>query len=54
MGNGSGYGYVQNEEGVDRAFLEAGEYELEVPDERVPCEIRFGALYDPRMERVRG
>jgi len=53
VGKGIGYGYVRNPDGVDRAYLEAGQYELEVADERVPCEIHFGVLYDPRMERVK-
>jgi len=53
VGKGIGYGYVRNPKGVDRAFLEAGEYELEVADERVACEIRFGALYDAGMGRVK-
>ncbi len=49
-----GYGYVRNDTGVTRDYLESGAYELEVAARRVPCEIRFGALYDPNMERVKG
>ncbi len=47
------YGYVRKEEGVDRAFLEAGDYALEVACEKIPCRIRFGALYDPEMARIK-
>jgi len=48
-----GYGYVHNADGVDRAYLERGGYELEVATERVACELHLGPLYDPKMERVK-
>jgi 4-methylaminobutanoate oxidase (formaldehyde-forming) len=48
-----GYGYVRCAEGVDSAYLLAGNYELEVATNRVPCAIHLGALYDPKMERVK-
>ena len=48
-----GYGYVRRAEGVDREYLLAGRYELEVATERVPCSMHLEPLYDPRMERVR-
>ncbi len=48
-----GYGYVRRPAGVDRAFLESGRYELEVAAARVACDIRFGALFDPDMKKIR-
>ena len=33
--------------------IPTGNYELEVATERVPCQLRIGPLYDPRMERVK-
>ena len=48
-----GYGYVRKGQGVDRDYLEAGNYELEVACERIPAEIQFGPLYDPSMSRVK-
>ena len=48
-----GYGYVRRAEGVDKDFLLAGNYELEVATERVPCEIHLQPLYDPKMERIK-
>ena len=50
---GIGYGYVRRASGVDRDYLLAGSYELEVATERVPCAIHLGPLYDPKMERVK-
>jgi 4-methylaminobutanoate oxidase (formaldehyde-forming) len=54
VGKPIGYGYVRNGDGVDRAFLESGRYELEVAGERVPCRLHQKALYDPSNARVRG
>jgi sarcosine dehydrogenase len=48
-----GYGYVRNKAGIDRAYLERGAYELEVATERVPAQIHFGPLFDPKMERIK-
>ena len=48
-----GYGYVRREEGVDDAFLESGNYELEVATERVPCQYQAATLYDPDQARVK-
>jgi 4-methylaminobutanoate oxidase (formaldehyde-forming) len=50
---GIGYGYVRRASGVDRDYLLAGRYELEVATERVPCAIHLGPLYDPKMERIK-
>jgi 4-methylaminobutanoate oxidase (formaldehyde-forming) len=48
-----GYGYVRRAEGVNRDYLLAGKYELEVATERVPCAIHLQPLYDPQMTRVK-
>ena len=48
-----GLGYVRNPGGVDRAYLEAGAYELEVATRRVPCELHLRPLYDPEMNRIK-
>ncbi len=48
-----GYGYVHCKDGVTMDYLKAGSYELEVASERYPCQIQFGPLYDPKMEKVK-
>jgi 4-methylaminobutanoate oxidase (formaldehyde-forming) len=53
IGRSIGYGYVRNQDGVDRAYVLAGRYELEVAGERVPAEVFLSPPYDPRSERVR-
>jgi 4-methylaminobutanoate oxidase (formaldehyde-forming) len=52
VGANIGYGYIRRDEGVDRAYLESGSYELEVACERVPCRLHFGPLYDPGRKRI--
>jgi 4-methylaminobutanoate oxidase (formaldehyde-forming) len=48
-----GYGYVRHAEGVDAAYVNSGEYELEVATRRVKCDVYLSPLYDPKMERVK-
>jgi sarcosine dehydrogenase len=48
-----GYGYVRRQGGMSREYLMAGNYELEVATERIPCRLHLSPLYDPKMERVR-
>jgi len=53
VGKAIGYGYVRRAQGVDRAFLQSGTYELEVATERVPCRIELAPLVDPKMLRIK-
>jgi 4-methylaminobutanoate oxidase (formaldehyde-forming) len=48
-----GLGYVRNTNGVDKDYLLAGTYELEVAGERQPCELQLQALYDPKMLKLK-
>ena len=48
-----GYGYVKDEAGIDKAYLESGTYELEIACERVKCEIHLKPLYDPEMLKIK-
>ncbi len=48
-----GMGYVRNKSGVNRAYLESGNYELEVAGERIPCTIHLDPLYDPGMRKLK-
>ena len=54
IGKPIGMGYVRFAEGVNREYLLAGEYSLEVASERVPCQLHLAPLYDAGMERVKG
>ena len=48
-----GLGYVRNQDGVDRDYLQSGSYELEVAGERIPCELLLQPIYDPKMTRMK-
>ncbi len=48
-----GYGYVRNAEGVDKAFLESGHYELEVAGWRFACRLHTAPLLDPHRRRIK-
>ncbi|MFO1048602.1 MAG: glycine cleavage T C-terminal barrel domain-containing protein [Geminicoccaceae bacterium] len=54
LGRSIGYGYVRDSAGVDRDFVLAGRYELDVAGERVPAEVFLEQPYDPQGARVRG
>ncbi|MGH6949103.1 MAG: GcvT family protein, partial [Kiloniellales bacterium] len=53
LGTNIGYGYVRNPDGVGDDYLYGGHYELEVANERLPCTMEKGPLYDPQMKRVK-
>lgn len=48
-----GLGYVRNANGVDKDYLQAGSYELEVAGERLPCGLQLQPLYDPGMLKLK-
>jgi sarcosine dehydrogenase len=52
VGASIGYGYVRNEAGVDRDFVLAGSYELEIAGERVAATVSLEPFYDPTGARV--
>jgi 4-methylaminobutanoate oxidase (formaldehyde-forming) len=47
VGKPLGYGYVRNSEGVDRAFVLGGNYELDVAGERVRASASLAPFFDP-------
>ncbi len=49
---GIGYGYVR-QPGIDRDWLLAGDYQLEVATERVAATLHLEPLYDPGALRIR-
>ena len=52
VGRGIGYGYVRHP-GIDRDWLLAGNYQLEVATERVAATLHLEPLYDPKGSRIR-
>ena len=44
-----GYGYIRNPDGVDKDYIEAGDYELEVATIRMPCKVYLKPLLETSM-----
>ncbi len=53
LGKSLGMGYVENEDGVDAAYVNAGTYEIEIACERFPATASLKPFYDARSERVK-
>lgn len=53
VGKSIGFGYIRDPQGVNKAYLESGEYSLEVAAKRVPCNIHLSPLYDPQMDSIK-
>lgn len=53
LGASFGMGYVHNADGVDRAFLEGGRFEVEVACERYPATVQFAPFLDPKGTRIK-
>ena len=53
LGRSVGMGYVENESGVDAAFVRAGSYEIEIAAQRFSATASLRPAYDPSNRRVR-
>jgi 4-methylaminobutanoate oxidase (formaldehyde-forming) len=53
LGRAIGMGYVRHGEGVSRALIESGGFEIEIAGDRYPAEASFEAFFDPKGERAR-
>jgi glycine cleavage system aminomethyltransferase T/glycine/D-amino acid oxidase-like deaminating enzyme len=54
LGCAVGLGYVHNEGGVDKAFIESGTYRIDIAGETFAARAHMRTPYDPKAERVRG
>jgi glycine cleavage system aminomethyltransferase T/glycine/D-amino acid oxidase-like deaminating enzyme len=55
LGGAVGLAMIEADEPINRAYLEAGEWEIDVASKRYPLQVSLAsrAMYDPKMERVR-
>jgi heterotetrameric sarcosine oxidase gamma subunit len=53
LGGAMGFGYVEDDGGVDAAHVRNGTYEIQVAGDLVPAQASLRPMYDPRGERVR-
>jgi len=54
LGGCCALGYVKCEEGVDKAWIDAGTYRLEQADRTYDAVASLSPMYDPKSERTRG
>ncbi|MCL0099713.1 FAD-dependent oxidoreductase [Dehalococcoidia bacterium] len=53
LGRSVGMGYIEDENGVNSAFVRDGSYEIEIAAERFSATVALRSPYDPKNERVR-
>ncbi len=53
LGGAMALGYVRGEEGVSRAFIEGGHFEIEVENRRYAAKASLTPMYDPKNRRIR-
>ena len=54
LGGSVGLGYVYEESGVTKDYIDTGKFEIEVGGVAVPSTASLSAMYDPKAERMRG
>ena len=53
VGSTIAMGYVHHDEGIDKAWLDASEFEIEVECERYKVFPTLSSFYDPKMEKIK-
>ena len=48
-----GLGYVKNEGGVTKDWLDSGSWEVELAWKRYKAKVQFQSFYDPKGERIK-
>lgn len=53
LGGAVGLAMIEADEVVDSAYLDSGDWEIEIADQRYPCRCSLKPLYDAEMARIR-
>ena len=53
LGASVGMGYVHHEGGIDKDYLAAGSFEIDIAGDRIPAEASLRPFYDPTSARVK-
>jgi glycine cleavage system aminomethyltransferase T len=55
VGGGVGLTMLESPTGepLKKAYIEGGEWELEIADKMYPCKVSFAPLYDPKNTRIK-
>ncbi len=54
LGGAVGLAMVEADDPIDQAWLDAGEWEVDIADRRWPARVSLRPFYDPANERIRG
>ena len=46
-------GYVHDEDGVTKDYLDSGQFEIEIAWKRYPAKVQFAPFYDPKSSLIR-
>jgi glycine cleavage system aminomethyltransferase T/glycine/D-amino acid oxidase-like deaminating enzyme len=52
LGGAVGLGYIENQGGVDKDYIEAGRYEIEIAGQRYPASSSLKPMYDPDKLKI--
>jgi glycine cleavage system T protein len=52
LGGAMGMGFVENEDGATRDFINSGKYEIDIAEVRYPAKASLTPMYDPKGERI--
>ena len=53
LGGAVGLAMIEAGEPIDKAYLEGGEWEVDIAGQRYPAEVSLRPMYDPKMERIK-
>ena len=53
LGGAVGMGFVENNEGATKEYINSGKYEIDITGERYPAKASLTPMYDPKGLRVR-
>lgn len=53
LGGAVGLAMIEAGEPIDNAYLEAGDWEVDIAGKRYPAVVSLRPLYDPKMERIK-
>jgi len=53
LGGAMGMGFVENEDGATKEFINSGKYEIDIAEKRFPAKASLTPMYDPEGKKVR-
>ena len=53
LGGAVGLAMIEAGEPINKAYIEAGEWEIDIAGKRYPAEVSIRPMYDPKMERIK-